>query len=587
MRRRVVPVCLFIAAAYWMLVTRFTGVLIAPEWLSAVYDSLGSHLLHLSPEVDESAIRWEGIKVGGKIYAYFGPFPAFLRIILNGISPQFRGQWSRVSCLLAALLSVAAYGLMTWRVLAANSNLTSRQREMLCALLLLGFALGTPILYLISCARLYHEAILWGLCGATWCVYSISLLLFSPQRVIPVLLLFSVSVFVTLLSRITFGVAVVLVSPAVFMCSAENHWWIDRRRSVLRLLVFTPIVLSLAICGWYNYARFGSPFTFFDYRGFYLKADAMGGDFNVARIPDALRHYLGVSSKYFIGSLPFIRTITSNYVRPELFQPGWREQTISYVVASPWLLVLALLGPVFLVRLARKSLFIVAMTCFFVQVILIFSFYFVTERYAAELLPFLTLLSVPWLFHTKGSRKSILTLATLVVWSSYATIASTLDWNLIHNGDTDGTYKRQLAALFSSGARLPSYEGPRIYLSDLTPLQETTSFARMVKDKNAKGEVLEAGGERYPKGLGMHAYTKVSYAVPPGQSRFVAILAPSQSERSCEKMSYRMRLSDSNGRVLFESARFENRSQPVPIEIDLLGSTVVTLEVDPLEDGID
>jgi hypothetical protein len=165
MVRTLLLLYLLVAVVYWMLVTSMTGELIGPEWLSSLYDSLGSHLLHFNAEVDPDAIRWEGISVNGKVYAYFGPFPAFLRIVLNGFWPEFRGQWSRASCLIAGLLCVVSFGTMVSVLSAQNNRLSQLRRQLLCAMLVLGFAFGSPITYLISSARVYHEGMLWG---AVW-----------------------------------------------------------------------------------------------------------------------------------------------------------------------------------------------------------------------------------------------------------------------------------------------------------------------------------------------------------------------------------------------------------------------------------
>jgi hypothetical protein len=165
-----------VAVVYSTLVTSLTGEFIGPEWLSSVYDSLGTHLIRLNAEVDPDAIQFEGLRVQNRVYAYFGPFPALLRIMLNAVWPEFYGQWSRLSCFTAAFLSVVAFGTMVSLVSAQNIRLSEGTRQFLCAVLVLGFAFGTPMTDLVSCA-----------------------------------------VFVTLLSRVTFGVAVIVASPLVLL----------------------------------------------------------------------------------------------------------------------------------------------------------------------------------------------------------------------------------------------------------------------------------------------------------------------------------------------------------------------------------
>jgi hypothetical protein len=48
-----------------------------------------------------------------------------------------------------------------------------------------------------------------------------------------------------------------------------------------------------------------------------------------------------------------------------------------------------------------------------------------------------------------------------------------------------------------------------------------------------------------------------------------------------------MRVFGGSDKVLFESETFHSRSLPVSIDVDVSGISTVTLEVVPLEDGID
>jgi len=578
---------LLVVVGYWLLVTRFTGELIATEWLSSVYDSLGVNLLHGTAEVAPEAIVWEGLKVNGKTYAYFGPFPALVRICLNAFAPQYSGQWSRVSCLLAGALSVLAFTLAVVRVTSINGRLSGVRLEFLRAIMTLGFGFGTPIVYLISCARIYHEAILWGLCGSMWCVFAISSLCVSRDRVERALLVFASAAFVAILSRVTFGVAICLVAPVVFVCGGGSRWWRKAGAIQLRCLLFAPLIGALLAGAWYNYARFGSPFTFFDYSGFYLNAQALGGEFNLGRIPDTVWHYLGISARYFSSEPPFLLMPTAQYERPNLFPLDWQEQTISLLVASPWLILCSALGPLRLTEIRDKRLFVVSSLCFSVQVALILTFYFVTQRYTAEFVPLLGLLAIPWLSRSRARAGSVVLLTALIMWSAYATVVSTLDWNMIHYGGADPQYRRFLSSLWSPKVGLSPHAGEVVYLSDIPPIDEKTSFVEVKRDLSAKGEPLEVGGELYTKGLGTHAYTKMTFAVPPGKTRLAAILAPSMSELGCDKMSYRMRVSEQNGAVIFESKVFRSRAHAEAVEISLRGAPVIVLEVDPLEDGID
>jgi hypothetical protein len=590
MLKTTLPLYAFVAIVYAALVTSMTGELIGPEWLSSFYDSLGSHLLYLSPEVDPDAIKWEGISVNGKVYGYFGPFPAFLRIVSNWFSPEFRGQWSRVSCLIAGLLCVFSFGTMVSVVTAENHRLSELRRQALCATLIFAFAFGTPVAYLVSCARVYHEAILWGLCGSMGCLSVVgALVVRSPKSHLP-LLLFSCAAFVALLSRVTFGIPVVIASPIIFALGAPVGFinpLRDQRVFPRRVLSFTPILGALLVGAWYNYARFGSPVKFIDFAGTYVKLSSVGGTFNPLRIPDALRNYMAFSAEYFMSSAPYARLLTASYERPGVFLPDWREESISYTVAAIWLVVLALAGSCYIWRMERRALVISYALCLLIQALLILSFYFVTQRYSSELLPLLCLLAIPWLFFTRFSRWTAAFLGLLVMFSVCTTMASTLDWNMIYNGDSTLNYKRALRSIFMPARRLSTFAGKVTYLSDMEPISEEASFTPRRLDRNVDGEWFDIAGEVYPKGLGVHAHSRLTYAVPASADGFSALLSPSASELKCARMSYRMRVLGPYDRVLFESGVFHPRSVAVPIDVDVRGLSTITLEVDSPNDSID
>jgi hypothetical protein len=402
--------------------------------------------------------------------------------------------------------------------------------------------------------------------------------------------MFSCAAFVTLLSRVTFAVPLIIASPIIIALGAPDgliNPFKQRRAFLRRVALSAPLITALIVGAWYNYARFGSPVRFIDYAGTYVNLKEMQGEFNLFRIPDALRSYMSFSTEYFMSGLPFVRMLTVDYRRPELFSLGWREQSIPYPVAATWLVVLASVGLWCIRKMERRTLLISYALCLMVQVLLILSFYFVTQRYSSELLPLLCLLVLPWLLCTNFSRLTAGGLGLVVLFSSYATVASTLDWNMIHNGDSSFAYKRLLRSAFMPVAKLSSFSGEVMYLSDMRPIDEVASFVPMRGDRNVEGGELEVGGVIYPKGIGVHAHSRLTYAVPAEAEVFSALLSPSPSEMKCTLMSYRMRALGPHDTVLFESMTFNHRSAAVPIDLDVRGLSTLTLEVISTDSRID
>ena len=86
-----------VVVVHFQLITRGSGQLFDFELLGAAFDALATALLRGSTEVDSHAIRWEGMKIEGRTYMYFGPWPALLRIALAWLEPILSGPWSRLS----------------------------------------------------------------------------------------------------------------------------------------------------------------------------------------------------------------------------------------------------------------------------------------------------------------------------------------------------------------------------------------------------------------------------------------------------------------------------------------------------------
>lgn len=166
----------------YALLTHGTGELFAHGTLSGTYDSLAASLLRGSSEVDPDAIRWEAFVVDGRSYTYFGLFPALLRLPAALTAPSLHGQWSRVSCFLAACLALWAFARLVADRLEANEALDTSQRRGWLAFALAGFGFGLPTAQLLSVASLYHEPILWGFAWSLAGLHLTLSILSSPER---------------------------------------------------------------------------------------------------------------------------------------------------------------------------------------------------------------------------------------------------------------------------------------------------------------------------------------------------------------------------------------------------------------------
>ena len=145
---------LLILIVYIWFITLGTWNLFKGERYGSAYDSLGQSLLSGNCNVDHYSIGGEGygedFLINGKYYMYFGPWSSILRIVLNSLFPSLYGNWSRISCLIASIFCLVGFILIINDQLSKNNFLNEKQRDFLYYLSVLGFGLGSPVVFLMS-----------------------------------------------------------------------------------------------------------------------------------------------------------------------------------------------------------------------------------------------------------------------------------------------------------------------------------------------------------------------------------------------------------------------------------------------------
>ncbi len=475
--------CIF--GVYGWLITYGTGNFYGVEFLGAAFDSIGKHVIRGDVNIDADAARWESFKVGGKLVMYFGPFPGFLRLIPNALAPEWYGHWSRLSLFLASLVAICAVVTAFLMALAKNTALTCAQKKSLCIISVAGFGLGTPLLFLMSCGFIYHEANIWGLCLALWgVVFTLRLLLGWGGRNINLFGLACVSA-LTLLSRVTFGVPLYLIL-AIFSLARLSEIrnlkslpkgpsfsplqsMLQRRffhvPTLWRLTVLLfPAILALSFQLWYNHARFGSILTFADYTRYtaeldqsHLGIDNLGGMMNVRRIPFGFYNYFRIKPDHFTRRAPFVRlrpvTDFEPGTYPRGFDGGPMMNVISLLVVSPWLLAGAAAGLWYLLRQKASPLWWLCLGAFFVQLVFVASYYWIATRYSSEFLPFFVFLYAVFLINFKPMTSMVFSakaaaLAVLVMVSAITTPLSTLEYVTHYRSGIPESFRSSLKDTF-------------------------------------------------------------------------------------------------------------------------------------------
>ncbi len=402
--------CLVAAIWFW-LVTSGTGQFYHHGFfLSNVYDSVAKSLLALKTDVDPNDIASEAIVVNGRVHTYFGIFPALLRVIPNALFPEYYGQWNRLSCFIAALLCMLAFQVVVRLRLDKNARLSDTQKTYLHSLLVAGFGLGTPIVFILSSSFIYHEAIIWGLAGSLSAVLFFFRLLnqWSARSEF----LFSCSTAVAMLSRVTFGAPLFPVHLAMYLWQRRAP---ESRRGLPRFWTILPAILGLVVLLWVNYERFGSVFTTFDYRSHIaLQRDPevlalldQSGFMNFRRIPTNTASYFGVGGADYSSVFPFVRMTIPKPPDRRLY-PAHQEPTLPLTISAPWLLLLGATGVVLLLRnrFCEPPVWLL-LICLLGECGLMLMFLSIHERYTAEFIPFFAALGVtglPWLYNDSVRR---------------------------------------------------------------------------------------------------------------------------------------------------------------------------------------
>ncbi|MFM8617478.1 MAG: hypothetical protein ACKOE8_01955 [Opitutaceae bacterium] len=141
--------------------------LLARESFGQFYDYQAASLREGRLDVPKEALGEEAFLFEGKIYGYFGPTPALLRVPIQLAGVGF-GTLSRgfmVAYFIACLFAAYALLIHAARRLGGKDAWPARRHVVL---LILGAGAGSSLFFLGSRAYVYHEAILCGAAFALW-----------------------------------------------------------------------------------------------------------------------------------------------------------------------------------------------------------------------------------------------------------------------------------------------------------------------------------------------------------------------------------------------------------------------------------
>ncbi len=171
--------------AYMWVVTLGSFKIIYPEIFGSFYDYQALSFLQGRLDVPNDAIGGEAFEWRGKLYGYFGPTPALLRLPFVIFDVGFGGL-SRLYMLLYFVATlVAAFLLLRDTVkLTRHGSLASHAEPspFTIGVMVASVGFGSTVLFLASRGLIFHEAILAGIAFALWSAWCSLRHLHTPAR---------------------------------------------------------------------------------------------------------------------------------------------------------------------------------------------------------------------------------------------------------------------------------------------------------------------------------------------------------------------------------------------------------------------
>jgi hypothetical protein len=376
-----------------------------PGYLESFYDAQARSLVHGRIDVPPEAIGNEAFLRNGKAYSYFGPTPALARLPLNLLLPGMYGRWSRLSMLLASVLTVGMlFPLM--RALESRFPLAAgpRLRNALRAALILAAAIGSTSFYLTAERRPYQESIIWASALAFAQAVLLARYLLSPKS--KWLALSCIAALLAFLARVSTGagplVSLALLGAMAILPSVRFREFFTGSAIARRaaLPVGATLVAAAMLWAGLNYWKFGTVFTSLpiamhvQYN--HDRVQRIKGDlFSLYNLPLTLPAYLSPANVEFHKGFPWVYLTMGD---PAL---GSRFPKAHFDVVEPFAGLPAAMPELFLAALAglgltlarRQALreFRAPMCGALAGCFLMFTWGLITYRYLHDLFPWLLL----------------------------------------------------------------------------------------------------------------------------------------------------------------------------------------------------
>ncbi len=124
--------------------------------------------------------------------------------------------------------------------------------------------------------------------------------------------------------------------------------------------------------------------------------------------------------------------------------------------------------------------------------------------------------------------------------------------------------------------------GGDIFLSDLTPVTVSQGWGNLQADRSVDGNEISLARQPYERGIGTHAPSRITYALPPGTTAFRSIVGVDDETDGLGSVVVRVFV---DGQLAFSSRVLRGGEAPVEVAIDLGGAQRIQLCAETAEDG--
>lgn len=389
---------------YW-LVSNSTWGIFFESGRGRIFDALFLSLRDGRLDLPFSLIRGEHFLVNGKYYAYFGPVPAMLRVLLLPAFPALFGMTAPLMSFAGLVVTfAAALGLPEYARRALGYGHVQSRWSALAWVLFAGA--GSTLALMTHPVNVYREAIIWGVAFACVAI-NLYLRFIVTERLAYLVAGVIINAF-SLLSRPVDGLALTAFPLALgfFALAFRQEKRMPASFSRLQaLLVLLLAMVSISAYAMFNIYRFntinGQPIELYNISstgGESAMYDVKGrSPFDIAatRWPVSWKHVLPNLKAYldprFIdlnSSPPYIRLVHPREIDPDR---RFGESLICIAGLSPHLCILAMAGVVLLLmsRAQTKRWLLLLVFCTWMDVLMVASYWVVTLRYLHDFYPFL------------------------------------------------------------------------------------------------------------------------------------------------------------------------------------------------------